>query len=349
MWTGNYIVIATGIILFFQVQLNAQPSPEEFPPYFIVIGFWNLENFYDTLNDPKKMDDDFTPTGTYAWNGVRYKQKLEHLSEVISKIGNEFGDASVAVMGFCEVENKAVLEELFRMPLLKNHTYKVILVEGPDARGIDPALVYDSAIFCPLSVQTFRVTLPHTHHQTREQLLVNGTLLGEKVHFLVCHWPSRRGDEIESEEYRISAAKVSKWILDSLLAMEPSARIIMMGDLNDEPNNKSIKTILHTVATPKSVMRGELVNAMEKSFKRGIGTLGHNDVWSLFDQMILSPAWFKSQSNSFCFQVARVFNKPWLCETYGRYAGYPLRTYAGGLYRGGYSDHFPVYVILKRE
>jgi hypothetical protein len=251
----------------------------------------------------------------------------------------------------CEIENKSVLEDLVKDPRLQKRNYKIVLIEGPDVRGVDPAFIYNPKYFKLLSAKTFPVkVVTDTTHKTRDELLVSGELLGEKIHFIVCHWPSRRGGELASEANRVSAGKTARMIFDSLLKQDPQAKVILMGDLNDDPKDVSIKKTLRTYKDPaRSVTDNELFNAMESHYKKGIGTLAYNDAWNLFDQMIMTPALVKCTFTDYQFYASRIFNKPFLAEDYGKYKGYPLRTYAGGAYRGGYSDHFPVFSVFLRE
>jgi len=316
----------------------------------IAVGFWNVENLYDTLNDPFKMDEEFLPGGSYAWNGPRYKVKLQRMAEVISKIGTDAVPDGLAAFGLCEIENKSVLEDLAKEPLIADRNYRVVLIEGPDVRGVDPAFMYNPKYFKLLSAKAFRVPMiTDSTHKTRDELLVSGEMMGEKMHFIICHWPSRRGGELASEPNRISAGKTARKIVDSLLKDDPNAKVVLMGDLNDDPKDVSIKKTLRTYKDPKLAATDEMFNAMERHYKKGVGTLGYNDGWNLFDQMIMTPSLVKGNFKDYQFYVSRIYNKSYLAEDYGKFKGYPLRTYAGGVYRGGYSDHFPVFSVFLKE
>jgi hypothetical protein len=197
-----------------------------------------------------------------------------------------------------------------------------------------------------MSAHTVKLVTDSTY-PTRDELLVNGKLLGEDFHFIVCHWPSRRGGSA-SEPNRVGAAKVAKGIIDSLLKAEPNAKIILMGDLNDDPTDPSVKT-LNTVAKVQDVKPGKMFNAMEAYYKKGIGTLAYNDSWNLFDQQIMTPALVQNDYKTLAFYSSHIFNNQIVKDPEGKYKGYPLRTHAGGVYTNGYSDHFAVYSILLRE
>jgi hypothetical protein len=316
----------------------------------IAIGFWNVENFYDTLNDPFKIDEEFLPGGTNNWNTDKYKTKIAHLAEVISQMGTDAVPDGLAAMGMCEIENKNVVEDLVKDPLLAKRNYKVVTFDGPDARGVDPAFIYNPKYFKLTGAKTFHVTLvTDSSHKTRDELLVSGEMMGEKMHFIICHWPSRRGGELASEPNRVAAGKVARKIVDSLLKDDANAKVVLMGDLNDDPIDVSIKKTLHTYRDPKHQSKDEMFNAMESHFKKGIGTLAYNDAWNLFDQMIMTPALVKCNFQDYQFFASRIFNKPFLAEEYGKYKGYPRRTFSGGQYTAGYSDHFPVFSIFLKE
>lgn len=316
----------------------------------MAVGFWNIENLYDTLNDPFKWDEEFLPGGANAWDTPKYKTKIRRLAEVISKIATDAVPDGLAALGMCEVENKTVLEDLVKDSLIAKRNYQVVLVEGPDARGVDPAFIYNPKYFKVTSARAFRVKLvTDSTHKTRDELLVSGEMLGEKMHFIVCHWPSRRGGEVASEPNRVAAGKVARRIVDSLLQDDPNAKVVLMGDLNDDPVDVSVRKTLRTYKDPKRKTTDGMFNAMESHYKKGIGTLAYRDGWNLFDQMIMTPAFMKGDFKNYQFYLSRIYNKPYLAEDFGNFRGYPMRTFAGGTYRGGYSDHFPVFSVFLKE
>lgn len=314
----------------------------------VAIGFWNCENFYDTLNDPLKDDEEFLPTGTYGWAGKKYKNKLDHISDVISQLATDATPDGVAVMGLCEIENRPVLEDIVNAPKLKARNYKIAHIEGPDKRGVDVALLYNPKYFELTSMHAYKLILvTDSTRPTRDQLLVSGKLLGEQFYFLVCHWPSRGGPN--SEPNRIAAGKLGRKIIDSVLAVNQNAKVILMGDLNDDPIDESIKKSLNTTGKETDAKAPLLFNAMESLYKKGFGTLAYNDLWNLFDQQIMTPALVNKNFKGLQFHEAHIFNKPLVITSEGRFKGYPLRTHSGGAYLNGYSDHFSVYSILLKE
>lgn len=351
MKQANYFLLT--LSLFLCITLGAQEVAIDKNKKYtaVAIGFWNVENFYDTLNDPRKIDEEFLPDGANNWNTPKYKTKIEHLADVISQMGADAVPDGLAAMGMCEIENKTVLEDLVKSPKLAARHYKVVLIEGPDVRGVDPAFIYNPKYFEFISAKTFPVVVvTDTAHKTRDELLVTGKMLGEKMHFIICHWPSRRGGDLASEPNRISAGKKARSIVDSLLKEDPNAKVIVMGDLNDDPIDASVKKTLRTYKDPRHEAKdGEMFNAMEGHFKKGIGTLAYNDAWNLFDQMIMTPALVKGNFKDYQFYTSRVFNKQFMAEEYGKYKGYPKRTFSGGQYTAGYSDHYPVFSVFLKE
>ncbi|MGZ3866437.1 MAG: endonuclease/exonuclease/phosphatase family protein [Bacteroidia bacterium] len=346
----NTLHILLTALAFLCITAQAQNIDKTKKYNTAAVGFWNLENFYDTLNDPLKNDEDFLPGGSYLWGTMKYNNKLNHMSDVISQLATEITPDGVAILGVCEVENINVLNDLVKMPKLASRNYKPILIEGPDNRGVDVGLLYNPKYFTPTSTRSFHLKLPlDTNHKTRDQLLVSGKLLGEEFHFIVCHWPSRLGGDAASMPNRIAAAELGKKIIDSLLKINPNAKIILMGDLNDDPTDKSVKSVFKTEGKREKVEAGKMFNAMETYFKKGIGTLAYNDTWDLFDQQIMTPALVKTGYKDLQFYNSYIFNKQQVLETEGRFKGYPKRTHSGGAYTNGYSDHFSVFSVLMRE
>jgi len=318
--------------------------------HIVVVGFWNVENLYDTIDDPKKDDQEFLPNGTNLWNTSRYLRKLDHLAEVIKQMGEEFTPDGPAVLGMCEVENINVLKDLAKQEKIANRNYQAILIEGPDARGVDPALMYNPKYFKPEKSVSYPVKLvTDSAHKTRDILVVYGKLLGEPFAFLVNHWPSRRGGEEASRPNRIAAAKIARHIADSITASNPNIKIMIMGDFNDDPINESIKKYIRTYDDLKRTRDDEFFNPMERLYKKGIGTLAYQDQWNLFDQILINKPLLPSDYSTLQYFDVKIFNKPFVRNDFGNFRGYPFRTIVGGNYQGGYSDHFAVYVGLARK
>lgn len=337
--------------LFFQVSTTRAQDLDPKKQYEVgCVGFWNIENLYDTIDSPDTDDKEFLPEAANQWTGKRYEAKIKQLGEVISQMGTEVTPDGVAILGLCEVENRSVLEDLVKTEKLKSRKYEIVHYDSPDLRGVDVALLYQPKYFKVTASKKFKVILPQDPtHPTRDVLLVSGNFLGEPMHFMVNHWPSRRGGEERSKPGRMAAAKVCRKVVDSLTNIDPKAKVIIMGDLNDDPNCESLEMGLKAREKKTGLKEGELYNTSYQNWKNGIGTLAYRDIWNLFDQIIITQALINDDYKTFTFQKYKIFNKAFVREDSGNFKGYPLRTYAGGTYRGGYSDHFAVYSFLMRE
>jgi len=328
-------------LLFLCLSLQAQKTA--------VIGFYNVENLYDTVKDSIADDSEFLPTGAYQWTEERYNHKLKNLSVVISEMGKEHG--GVVILGVCEVENEGVLNDLVAQDLLKPLKYKVVHHDGPDYRGVDVAFIYQSERFEMLSYQPFELTIPENpRFRTRDQLLLVGVLDQIDTLYLIAnHWPSKRGGEARSNPLRMAAAKLTRSIVDSILNVNPNAKIIITGDFNDTPNAKSITHGLGAKGKISDVTQFDIFNPSWKMYKDGIGSYAFRDTWELIDQIMVSYALLHPKPNTFRYVSAHVFSPNFLLTKAGSYRGYPFRSYGGGNYQGGYSDHLPVYIILKKN
>ncbi|HBL71958.1 MAG TPA: endonuclease [Bacteroidales bacterium] len=314
------------------------------------LGFYNLENLFDTIPSPGVNDVEFTPDGVKAWNGQKYWKKIGNMSYAISKLAREFCPEGPAILGVCEIENRTVLEDLAKAPLLRQANYQIVHYDSPELRGVDVALLYNPKLFTLTSSRPYRFTLPNRPDwKSRDQLLVSGLLAGEPIHVIVCHWPSRRNGEKQSRPLRVEAAKLSKHIIDSLHKADPNAKIVLMGDLNDDPYNIPLKKTLNAKMKPEEVKPQGLFNPMWRLLDKGIGSLGYRGEWNLFDQIILSYAWLGNDRSTLKYWKPEVFNKDFLIQQEGTYKGYPWRTFSGNLFIEGYSDHFPTLVYVVKE
>lgn len=338
---------------YYTVSAQSSENGKSFTP--LCVGFYNLENLFDTIVDPdpnKILQDDFTPDGPKHFTAERYQEKLENLSKVIADLGTDITPDGAAILGVSEIENRQVLEDLVAMPALASRNYQIVHYESPDRRGIDVALLYQAKYFNVDTSMVFSVNDPaDSSFKTRDQLLVSGTIDGESFHFMVAHWPSRRGGQKRSEPKRMMAAEVGKQAIDSIRNVDPNAKVIYMGDLNDDPTSKSMKVSMGAEGKLKNVGEGDLYNPMESLFKKGIGTLAWRDSWNLFDQMVCTDnmTTTKKEYDTYKLLSANVYNKEYLKNQSGSYKGYPFRSYVGTTWQGGYSDHFPVFLILIKE
>ncbi len=318
------------------------------------IAFYNVENLFDTENDPITFDDDRTPTGKDRWTDAIYTDKVKKIASVIAKIGEDVAKNAPAIIGLAEVENRKTVEALANDPQLLPKDYGIVHFDSPDRRGIDVALLYQKSLFKPTNISKHELVIydngdKSKRRYTRDQLLVSGLLDGDKIHLIVNHWPSRSGGEARSRSKRIAAAKLNMRLIDSLQSNDPYAKIISMGDLNDDPISPSVKKVLKAHAKRKKVKDQELFNPMASMYKKGLGTLAYRDGWNLFDQIIVSEPLIRKDYTSYRFYKADIYNKNYLNTPKGRYKGYPYRSFANGKYTGGYSDHYPVYIYLIKE
>ena len=240
------------------------------------VAFYNVENLFDTINDPHKFDDDRTPEGADRWTSKVYNDHVHKIAKVISEIGSDVTKHSPDIVGLAEIENEAVVRDLISTEYLRKYNYGIVHYESPDARGVDVALIYKKSVFKPTA------SFPHPLYltkddgkplYTRDQLLVSGELDGEMIHFIVNHWPSRLGGEAKSRPSREKAAALNKKIIDSLLSKDPNAKVIAMGDFNDDPINSGFKNVLKTKDKKEDVKQGELFNPMEAMLKKRNGNV----------------------------------------------------------------------------
>ena len=334
------------------------------------VAFYNFENLFDTINDPATHDDEWTPNGAQHWTKERYEQKLKNLSRVLSEIGTPENSNAPTLIGGSEIENRGVLEDLIKQPKLQHLDYGIIHFDSPDKRGIDVALLYQKKYFRPTSYSNIPLYLyknkaiekeeksDETEDEveiktennnrifTRDQLLITGFLESEEIHIIVNHWPSRSGGEKKSSPFREAAGNLNRRIIDSLQQINPNAKVITMGDLNDGPFNRSVKVALGAKAKKSEVPEFGVFNPFEEMANKGMGTIAFRDAWDIFDQIIITESLIQSDFDTFKFWKAGIFNRPFLIQTSGQYKGYPLRH---SLTEVGFSDHFPVYIYLIKE
>lgn len=317
-----------------------------------LIGFYNLENLYDTVNNPMVDDEEFLPKSERHYNTRIYLDKLNRLSTVIAQIGTDLNPDGLALLGVSEIENDTVLNDLVRHKNLKSRDLKIVHYDSPDKRGIDVGLLYNPKYFNPLYSVPLFVTLPGGSKEsflTRDILYVKGLMDGDTIHVMVGHWPSRSGGEERSIPARAAAAGVCKRVVDSLMAINPKSKVVIMGDLNDDPTSPSLTKVLKAKGKLSDVKESGLYNPWFDFYQSGIGTIAYQDSWGLFDQVVLSEAWLNKTQTGYHFYKAHIFNKEFLVQQTGRYKGYPKRTWDGTTYNYGYSDHFPVFVTMLKK
>lgn len=307
------------------------------------IAFYNVENLFDTINHPDKWDDDFTPEGKLKFNTERYQDKLNKLSLVLSSIDTL---SLPSIVGLCEIENRKVIEDLCNQSALSSGNYGIAHTESPDKRGIDCALIYKKSDFKYIKHEVINIQFPwEPEYTTRDILHVEG-VLGKKdtVHVFVNHWPSRRGGQEKSEKNRVFVAEQLKKAIDKIQTSNADAKIMVMGDFNDEPNNISVSTTLNAGNNQSSTNPSDLYNLVYNMDVKGEGTYNYRGNWNMLDHIIVSSSLINQEKGlTTSYDAARIFNEEWICYKNKQGVLVPSRTYGGPNYYGGFSDHFPVY------
>lgn len=341
--------IALIVLIILQPPLYGQENPQPEKSETLRVVFYNVENLFDTFDDPLTNDDEFLPEAGRRWDNKRFYKKLNNICRVIIGIGEW---SPPGIIGLCEIENRFVLNQLVTKTPLSKFNYQVIHFESQDYRGIDVAMLYRPIAFKPDTSFGVSLNFPFDEaSRTRDILYVKGRPVnGDTLHIFVNHWPSRYGGYLETKPKREYAAEVLRRKVDSLIRIEPSCRIIIMGDFNDNPTDESLSKILD--AQPQGSEKGDndLVNLMFPFIKGNrTGTLKFRESWDVFDQIIVTRS-LLDVSGTTCIDPpeATIFDAEFLLEEDLRWGGLrPFRTYNGFSYLGGYSDHLPVFINLK--
>ena len=341
------------LVLFCTVLFGTSVSAQKkFSVY--AIGFYNVENLFDTTHDEGKNDHDFTPNGSYQWNEMKYRHKLHNMASVLAEMGTDvLPNVGCAAIGLAEVENDHVMNDLTAQPELAARGYKYVHIEGPDRRGIDCALIYNPKLFTVRDTKLvpYVYDLPKdSTHATRGFLTVSGTLAGEHVTIIVCHLPSRGAGSY----YRELGGKQVKALKDSLLREDPKVKVLVMGDMNDDPTNKSMYECLSAKGEINEVGADDMYNPWYNVLvKEGTGTLQYQGKWNLFDQIIMTPNLLnkdgKKDFSELKFWKNQIFRRDYLFQESGKYKGNTKRTTAGGVWLDGYSDHLPVVTYFAKQ
>lgn len=314
------------------------------------VGFYNLENLFDTINNNGSYDLEFSPSGARQWDGRKYWSKINKLADCIAHMTTKTTPNGPAILGVSEIENITVLQDLVKAPAIKKWMLQVVHHDSPDRRGVDVGLLYNPRYFKVIDVTNHLLSIPsNPNFRTRDQMCVTGVLGGDTVSVIVNHWPSRLGGQEQSSYLREAAAALSKHIADSLWSIRPNQGVIIMGDLNDDPQDKSCARVLGAQRKADKVEPHGFYNPWWKVLDDGIGTLAYKSSWNLFDQIIVSGTLLKQNTSGLHYWNCKVNNFEFLRDTNGTRQGYPLRTYSGGVWLDGYSDHFPTEIFLIKE
>ena len=333
------------VILFVSIAIDGchtQPLERK----SVAIAFYNCENFFDTIHNPLKNNFEFTPSGKNHYTRARYERKLHNIALVLQSIAGNSTESLPAIIGLAEIENETVLTDLISQPELSGFHYRYRIFNGPDERGINVALLYDSTFFKFLHAEPISINLSSFKgkQNTRDILHVFGVLGKDSVHVFVNHWPSRRAATDETGEKRRYVSNILRNIADSITTVHPTHGIIVMGDFNDNPTDSSIAAL-----TRASKDHTPFFNPFEKIYNQGKGTEKFDNKWNLFDQILLSPKFItQPQPGSWRFDSACIFNPSFITCQSSDHQGEPQQFYLGSRCLYGFSDHFPVIVYLKR-
>ncbi|MCQ2348683.1 MAG: endonuclease/exonuclease/phosphatase family protein [Paludibacteraceae bacterium] len=358
----NIFILLFAVLGLVSIGTYAKKPQEELGKDLQVrcIAFYNLENLFDTIHDEGKNDYEYLPDGGMKWTSLKYEHKIKNMAYAISQLGTDYDPRGAMCVGVAEVENIGCLQDLCRELKEKyNRNYDPILLEGPDRRGVDVGFLYNPDLFKPASVKGHELKAHYTDGgvvKSRLQLLISGYIIGgsgrpEKIHITVNHWPSRYGGELTSRPTRDTAAMLARQICDSIYQKEPRAKIILMGDLNDDPYNHSCAVVMNAKKDREDVGPQGFFNTMWRHLDNGVGTLAYQGSWNLFDQIMISEPLLNEslESGKWTYWKSQIFNKPFLTVQQGKFKGNPKRTTQSGVWQDGYGDHFPTMIYLIRK
>jgi endonuclease/exonuclease/phosphatase family metal-dependent hydrolase len=335
------------LLLFFFSFVHAGAQEKRYELYSV--GFYNLENLFDTIHDKGKNDFEFLPDGTNKWGTLKYTNKVKNMAKVLNEMGTDVLPIGMAAVGVSEIENSRVLKDLVEHETLAPRGWDFIHIEGPDRRGVDCALLYNPKLFKPVNswLAPYTTEDNDTTYKTRGFLVVSGTMGGDMVHIIVNHWPSRYAKSPARER----AGVLVRQLKDSLMVAMPESKVLVMGDMNDDPDDKSLRISLGAVREKEEIQASScLYNPWWNILrKKGLGTLKYNGKWNLFDQIILSGNLIGADRTTLKLYKTEIFSRNYLFQQEGRYKGNTKRTHAGGVWLNGYSDHLPVIVYLVKE
>lgn len=340
------------LLMLLPAAVFAQGGGGKFSVYGV--AFYNLENLFDTIpNNPLGRDLEYTPGGQNKWGSKKYWSKIHNLAYAISQMTTQTTPGGPAIIGVSEIENRSVLEDLVKDPAIKQWMLQIVHHDSPDKRGVDVGLLYNPRMFRVLDVTNRTLKVPsNPSFLTRDQMCVTGVLAcGDTLSVIVNHWPSRLGGQEQSSYLREAAAELSKQIADSLWALRPNQGVIIMGDLNDDPQDKSCAKVLGAKKNQKDVSEHGFFNPWWKMLDDGIGTLAYKGAWNLFDQIVVGGTLLKENArpDGVYYWKCQVNNFDFLIDTSGSRQGYPKRTHSGGVWLDGYSDHFPTEIFLVKR
>lgn len=343
-----------GLVVALILSVGSAEAQQQSKRYTVL--FYNVENLFDTIQDYTIYDTEFIPTGGKEWNSAKYAKKMDNLERVFFGITQQ-NRAYPTVIGVSEIENRTVLDDIASLPKLQAANYQICHYDGPDARGVDVAFFYRPDQFKYEGSESIKANIPGARpgFRTRDLLTMWGTIDGEPVFFLVSHWPSRRGGQSSSAFLREGLAAQIKGIADSVRTANPKTKVFIMGDFNDDPGDKSVSEYLGAKLRKNKLGPMDLYNPYWQMHKDGYGTLVYNDLWNMFDNIVVSSNVANAPSGTLKLwkpkgaeYYGNIYKAEFLFQKEGQYKGYPLRTYVGNSFQGGYSDHLPVYIFITK-
>lgn len=359
MTIPRFKVTAATLIILIALLAGCAPVPDNDPARqqytqpvaarssnHISAAFYNCENLFDCKRQPGKQDEDFTPEGKYQYTQQLYRQKLHNIATVLQSL-DESTAGELAIAGLAEIENDQVLHDLCAQPGLSKHQYRHICHPGPDPRGINAGFIYDPSLFTLLNEEVIPVIFA-SGGRSRDILHVYGVLNGDTVDILINHWTSRRNEQAETGEKRLQAANTARAAVNNIVRSRPSSRILVMGDFNDNPTDESIVSGLGAQASKDALKAGQLYDPFIAIYNTGRGTEKFKSEWNLFDQVLMSDAWFNGHGH-LKEDNADIYAPDFIKEHSRSGDGAPKRAFKGSRWMDGYSDHFPVFVSFSRN
>lgn len=351
--------IVAALLILMSLSASAQKTQQNY-----VIGFYNLENLFDIYDDPVKNDSEFLPEGKNKWTQAKYEKKLHNMAKVIRSMADN-NKRWHTILGISEIENRLVIEDLVSQPEIADANYQIVHYDSPDRRGVDVALLYKPDQFTYLDSEAIPFDFNSdidfsdtdtSYFKTRDILMVHGLIAGEHFAFYVAHLPSRiggkggnlrgRGGEIIYNHSREMEAKY------------PGIKIVAMGDMNDNPTDDSMAKYLHGQERLENVTPTEFFSPYISMLKAGYGSLCYQGVWSIYDLELVNYNLAHAPDGGLKIQPVTknhgkeyygvVFKRPWMTTQKGQYKGYPFRTFSNGAFVGGYSDHYPTYIVVGK-
>lgn len=356
----KFLIASLFCILLSGAVSNAQKAKQNY-----VIGFYNLENLFDIYDDPAKNDEQFLPEGSNKWTEAKYKHKQKNMAHVIAEMAKANGRWHT-ILGISEIENRLVIEDLLDQEELRPANYQIVHYDGPDRRGVDVALLYDPRNFKLLESRSIPFTfyddgaLKYTldqkqkdYFRTRDILMVRGTIDGEMFAFFVTHLPSRVGGK--GADLRSGGARIIYQHARALMRMHKGIKIVVMGDMNDDPTDDSMAKWLHGKEYMDEMAALDFFNPYTSMLKAGFGSLCYQGTWCIYDQELVNYDLAHAPEGTLKLQpIGRngyygyIFKRPFMTTQKGQYKGYPFRTFSGGAFIGGYSDHYPTFIVVGK-